>query len=65
MTRLYAFIDVSGNYDFSLRGTAYLVLTSLLCTDVRPGVLDLYTTKHDLISQGLDIEYFHAAFFDL
>jgi hypothetical protein len=55
------FIDVSGNYDFSNTGTQYLVLTSLLCTDIKLGVLELYELKHDLIDQGLDIAYFHAA----
>ena len=61
MNYLYVFIDVSGNYDFSKTGTEYLVLTSLLCTDIRPGILELYALKHNLIDQGLDVEHFHAA----
>lgn len=60
MNYLYVFIDVSGNYDFSNTGTKYLVLTSLLCTDIAPGTLELYALKHDLINEGVDIEYFHA-----
>ena len=61
MTVLYVFIDVSGNYDFSSSGTKYLVLTSLTCSDICPGILDLYTCKHWLIGDGFEVEYFHAA----
>jgi len=61
MKYLYAFIDVSGNYDFSSRGTKYLVLTSILCDDLDPGTLELYKLKHELIDEGVDLEYFHAA----
>ncbi len=61
MNYLYIFIDVSGNYDFSVKGTKYLVLTNLICTDVNPGVLELHTLKHEIIDSGIDIEYFHAS----
>jgi len=61
MNYLYVFIDVSGNYDFSPAGTMSLVITSTLCTDINPGVLELYAVKHEVIDQGIDIEYFHAA----
>ncbi|MFQ5997548.1 MAG: DUF3800 domain-containing protein [Dehalococcoidales bacterium] len=61
MNRLYVFVDVSGNYDFSATGTKYIVLTSVMSTDICPGVLELYKLKHDMIDQGVDIEYFHAA----
>ncbi len=55
------FIDVSGNYDFSPTGTMSMVITSTLCSDINPGVLELYAVKHEVIDQGIDIEYFHAA----
>lgn len=61
MNYLYVFIDVSGNYDYSPTGTMSLVITSTLCTDINPGVLELYAVKHEAIDQGIDIEYFHAA----
>jgi hypothetical protein len=61
MNYLYAFIDVSGNYDFSIKGTKHLVLTSLICTDVNPGVLELHALKHNMIDKGIDLEYFHAS----
>lgn len=61
MAVLYVFIDVSGNYDFADTGTKYLVLTSVTCSDICPGIIELYTCKHTLIGGGFDIEYFHAA----
>lgn len=61
MNYLYVFIDVSGNYDFSTSGTKCLVITSLVCNDINPGVLDLYALKHCVIDQGIDVEYFHAS----
>lgn len=61
MNYLYVFIDVSGNYDYSPTGTMSLVITSTLCTDINPGVLELYAVKHEVIDQGIDLEYFHAA----
>ena len=61
MNYLYVFIDVSGNYDFSPAGTMSIVITSTLCSDINPGVLELYALKHEVIDQGIDIEYFHAA----
>jgi hypothetical protein len=60
MSDLYVFIDVSGNYDFSNTGTKYLVLTSVTCTDICPGVLDLHTCKDTLIKSGQEVTYFHA-----
>ena len=61
MTVLYVFIDVSGNYDFSNTGTKYLVLAGVICSDICPGIIELYTCKHRLIDAGFDVEYFHAA----
>lgn len=61
MNYLYAFIDVSGNYDFSPTGTKYIVLTSIICADLDLGTLELYKLKHQLIDEGVDLEYFHAA----
>ena len=58
---MYVFIDISGNYDYSPTGTMSLVITSTLCSDINPGVLELYAVKHEAIDQGIDIEYFHAA----
>lgn len=61
MSHLYAFIDESGNYDFSPRGTEHWVMTSVLTTDFTQGLLEIYKLKHELIDLGLDIERFHAS----
>jgi hypothetical protein len=61
MNYLYVFVDVSGNYDFSPTGTKYIVLTSIICTDICSGILELYKLKHHMIDKGIYIEYFHAA----
>ena len=58
---LYAFIDESGNDDFSPTGSKYWVITSLLTTDIQPGAEDLYDLKHEIIDRGIDLEYFHAS----
>ena len=58
MAYLYVLIDESGNYAFSSKGTSYLVLTSLMTTDVSLGVMELYELKHRLIDLGADIEIF-------
>ena len=47
--------------DFSDKGTKYLVLTSLICSDICTGIIDLHNCKHSLISAGHDISYFHAS----
>jgi hypothetical protein len=61
LSYLYVFIDESGNYDFSPRGTKYWVMTSLLTTNLTQGLVELYHLKHAMIDQGIDIERFHAA----
>jgi len=62
MPYLYVFLDESGNFDFADKPGAskWLILTSLITTDPREGLNELYQTKHDLIAQGHDIERFHA-----
>ena len=61
MAYLYVFIDESGNHVFTSKGTSYLVLTSLMTTDISLGVMELYELKHRLIDLGADIKYFHAS----
>ena len=58
---LYVFVDESGNYDFSKKGTKHWVLTSLITTNITQGLAELYELKHRIIDQGIDIEMFHAA----
>ncbi|MHB8809104.1 MAG: DUF3800 domain-containing protein [Desulfobulbaceae bacterium] len=58
---IYIFLDEGGNFDFSTRGTKYFTLTSVLKR--RPFNIygQLTELRFDLIENGLDIEYFHAA----
>jgi hypothetical protein len=61
MDDLFLFLDESGNYDFSVRGTKYLVFTCLTTLDPNLAILELYEKKHNFIKSGLPLEYFHAS----
>lgn len=57
---LFLFIDESGNFDFSPKGTKYFVLSCLSTffpVDEREKLIKL---RYDLLSGGIDQEYFHA-----
>lgn len=57
---LYIFIDESGNFDFSIKGTKYFVLTAVSTTQpslCRDSFLKL---KYEMLKNGLCEESFHA-----
>ena len=57
---LFLFIDESGNFDFSSRGTKYFVLTGMstfIPVEERSKLLEL---RYRLLKDGVDQEYFHA-----
>lgn len=57
---LYIFIDESGNFDFSPKGTKYFVLTCISTInplDKRDTFLSL---KYELLREGINQEYLHA-----
>lgn len=58
---LYIFLDESGNFDFSHKGTKFYVLTCI--TKIRPFLLcgELESLKYNLIEYGVDLDYFHAS----
>jgi hypothetical protein len=60
-TSTYIFLDEAGNLGFSSSGTRLFVLGALMMG--RPSRLyaDLAHLKYELIEQGINIEYFHAA----
>ena len=61
MTRCpYIFLDESGNFDFSLSGTRYFVLTSVSMKRPFPVAMPMDDYKHDRLEYGLDLEYFHC-----
>lgn len=57
----YIFIDESGDFNFSPRGTKYFTLSSITTERPFKFVSELDTLKHNLIERGHDIEYFHAS----
>lgn len=58
---LFLFIDESGNFDFSPKGTKYFVLTGFITFDpiVKRG--DLVRLRYNLLTDGINQEYFHAS----
>jgi len=57
---LYLFLDESGNFDFSPKGTKFFILTGLATFDpvIKRG--ELIRLRYKLLSEGDDQEYFHA-----
>lgn len=58
---IYIFLDEGGNFDFSDKGTKFFTLTSVLKRRPFNMYGQLTELRFDLIENGLDIEYFHAA----
>jgi hypothetical protein len=59
MKSLFIFIDESGNFDFSPKGTKYFLLSAV--STLNPlGKEKLEEIKYDLMKNGTDLEYFHA-----
>lgn len=60
MKTLYLFIDEGGNFDFSVNGTTYFMLTCLIEERPFPTYDKLRALRYDLLEDGINIEYFHA-----
>lgn len=58
---VYLFLDESGNFDFSINGTKYLILTSVRMQRQFPGVSGLAAYRYDCVEAGMDIEHFHCS----
>ncbi len=59
MRTLFIFIDESGNFDFSPKGTKYFILSAV--STLNPlGKEKLEEIKYDLMKNGTNLEYFHA-----
>ena len=56
----YLFIDESGNFDFSPKGTRYFSLTGFITDDPITKRENLVSLRYRLLSEGVDHEYFHA-----
>lgn len=57
---LYLFIDESGNFDFSPKGTKYFILTGFITSDPVNKREELVKLRYKLLAEGVDQEYFHA-----
>lgn len=59
--RAFIFLDEGGNLDFSIKGTKYFTLTSVV--KYRPFIISSLLDNHhlDIIQQGIQIERFHAS----
>jgi len=60
MNTLYLFIDESGNFDFSPRGTKYFIVTAFSTFDPLIYRERLLALRYRLLSEGVNQEYFHA-----
>lgn len=61
MTRCaYIFLDEAGNFDFSVNGTRYFVLTGVSMSRPFSGFETMDAYKYDCIEDGADVEYFHC-----
>jgi len=59
MKTLFIFIDESGNFDFSPKGTKYFILSAV--STLNPlGKEKLEEIKYNLMKKGTNLEYFHA-----
>lgn len=57
---LYLFIDESGNFDFSSKGTKYFLLSSIATFRPSLNKEKILDYKYDLLKNGNNKEYFHA-----
>lgn len=58
---LYVFIDESGNFDFSAKGSKHFILTGLATFDPVLNRDALIRLRYQLLKEGYDHEYFHAS----
>ena len=61
MKTLYIYLDESGNFDFSEKGTKHFVLCAMTTFEPILTQEPLQALKYDLLEGGHDIEYFHAS----
>lgn len=57
---VFLFFDESGNFDFSVGGTPYLVFGVLTTRSPGPLLRPLSDLRYELLASGVEIEAFHA-----
>lgn len=58
---LFVFIDESGNFDFSAKGTKNFVMACVATTCPAQTAFQVNQLRYDLMAQADDITYFHAS----
>lgn len=58
---LYLFLDESGNFDFSSKGTKYFVVTALATYDPVIDRDQMLRLRYKLLQEGRNQEFFHAS----
>lgn len=61
MRTLYVFIDESGNFDFSPKGTKHFLLSAVTAIDPLTSSNELQKLKYKLLETGHDVDCFHAS----
>jgi hypothetical protein len=57
---VFVFIDESGNFDFSERGTRHFVMAALITSAPRSSGATLQQLRYQLLIDGVDLAHFHA-----
>lgn len=58
---IFAFIDESGNFDFKDSGTNHLVFAGFITSNPMATASSLHQLRYELMTEGLDLKYFHAS----
>ncbi len=58
---LFVFIDESGNFDFSTKGTRHFVMAGVAALAPLDSAAEMQTLRYKLLSEGVDVPGFHAA----
>lgn len=57
---LYLYVDESGNFDFSDKGTSHFVMAGILTPNPLSNLLNMQSVRYELLQEGRDIQFFHA-----
>lgn len=58
---LFLFIDESGNFDFSSKGTKHFVMAGVAALAPLSSAASIQSLRYRLLAEGIDIEGFHAS----
>ena len=61
MSRLFIYLDESGNFDFTHKGTPFFLICAIVTPDPATTQQPLQELKYKLLADGIDISGFHAS----